>query len=116
MFGRTIGSSICFGAFQNGRVTLNGQPIADGAAYTPPANATTVTFTVERVTSGQATTIPLTAVDECGSWPSVVGGGTPPEFSRDDGVSGPGALQDRRLSIGPSCRLGRPPATVTVHA
>jgi hypothetical protein len=34
-----------------------------------------MTFTVERVTPGQSTTIPITAVDECGAWPSIVGGG-----------------------------------------
>jgi hypothetical protein len=51
------------------------QAIANNASYTPPADATTVSFTVERVTPGQPTTIPLTVVDECGSWPSFVGGG-----------------------------------------
>jgi Bacterial Ig domain len=65
-----------FGSFQNGKVTLDGQPIASGATYTPSARATSVTFVVERVTPGQATTIPLTAVDECGAWPTFVGGGS----------------------------------------
>jgi len=64
-----------FGAFQNAKVTLNGQPIASGQTVTPPANATVLDFTVERVTPGQATTVPFTVVDSCGEWPTFVGGG-----------------------------------------
>jgi hypothetical protein len=33
------------------------------------------TLTVERLTPGQATTVPLTMVDACGEWPTFVGGG-----------------------------------------
>jgi len=33
------------------------------------------TFTVHRATAGQATTVPFTVVDDCGDWPSFVGGG-----------------------------------------
>src|SRR5262249_35131919 len=36
---------------------------------------TSVTFFVRRATPGQATTIPLTVVDACGEWPTLVGGG-----------------------------------------
>ena len=66
---------IRFGEMQNGKVTLNGQTVASGAAYIVPGTSTQVVFTVERATPGQATTVPITAVDECGSWPSFVGGG-----------------------------------------
>ena len=65
-----------FGTFQNAKVTLNDQPIASGQAVTPPANASALDFTVERVTPGQATTVPFTVVDGCGEWPTLVGGGT----------------------------------------
>ena len=65
-----------FGAFQNAKVTLNGQPIASGQNVTMPPNTYAVDFTVERVTAGQATTVPLTVVDACGEWPTFVGGGT----------------------------------------
>jgi VCBS repeat-containing protein len=64
-----------FGTFRNGTVTLGGQPIVGGGTYTPPADTTRTTFTVERVQPGQATTIPLTVVDACGAWPTFVGGG-----------------------------------------
>ena len=67
---------IRFGAFQNARVTLNGQAVGSGQTVTPPANASAVDFSVERVTPGQATTVPLTVVDGCGEWPTFVGGGT----------------------------------------
>jgi hypothetical protein len=40
-----------------------------------PLGETGVNLTVTRVAPGQATTIPLTVVDECGAWPTFVGGG-----------------------------------------
>jgi hypothetical protein len=40
-----------------------------------PADTQGVTLTVSRITPGQPTTIPLTIVDECGPWPTFVGGG-----------------------------------------
>jgi len=66
-----------FGSFQNARVTLNGQPIPSGETFTiaDPANTHGVDFVVERVTPGQATTVPFVVVDGCGEWPTFVGGG-----------------------------------------
>jgi hypothetical protein len=49
-----------FGALQNARVTLNGQPVASGQVVTPPAGASALDLTVERATQ----------------WPTFVGGGT----------------------------------------
>jgi hypothetical protein len=66
---------IQFGALQNAKVTLNGQPIASGQIYVVPANVVALDFTVERVTPGQATTVPFTLVDGCGEWQTFVGGG-----------------------------------------
>jgi hypothetical protein len=40
-----------------------------------PIETRSVTFTVRHGTAGQATTVPLTVVDGCGSWPTLVGGG-----------------------------------------
>jgi hypothetical protein len=67
--------SVTFGALRNARVTLNGQTIASGQTVTLPANTVATDFTVERVTQGQATTVPLTVVDGCGEWKTLVGGG-----------------------------------------
>ena len=67
--------SITFGTLQNGQVTLNGQPIANDQVVTLPANTTIQTFTVRRAAPGQPTTVPLTVVDTCGAWPTLVGGG-----------------------------------------
>lgn len=39
------------------------------------AGATSYTFTVRRVTSGQGVQVPFTVVDACGSWPTFAGGG-----------------------------------------
>ena len=74
--------SLVFGAFKNGTVTIDSQSIASGATYTPPANATKVTLVVDRGAQGasQPTTIPFDAMDVCGTWPSLVGGGTAAGF------------------------------------
>jgi hypothetical protein len=67
---------ITFGTLQNARVLVNGQPIVSGQVITLPVNTFALDFTVERVTPGQATTVPFTVVDGCGEWPTFVGGGT----------------------------------------
>jgi CSLREA domain-containing protein len=64
-----------FGTFQNGTVRLNGQPVASGATLPLTGTPTQVTIIVQRTVAGPATTIPLTVVDECGVWPTFVGGG-----------------------------------------
>mgnify|MGYP000899221705 CR=1 FL=1 len=73
-------SRIEFGAFQNAKVTLNGQAIVSGQTFTPQPGTISVDFTVERITPGQPTTVPFTLVDGCGSWKSFVGGGTGAAF------------------------------------
>jgi hypothetical protein len=40
-----------------------------------PLETRTLTMTVHHNTAGQSTTVPLTVVDGCGSWPTLVGGG-----------------------------------------
>jgi hypothetical protein len=40
-----------------------------------PPGTTSFTFVVHHATLGQATTVPLTVVDTCGSWQTFVGGG-----------------------------------------
>ena len=64
-----------FGALQNARVTVGGQPIASGQSVTVPAGSSGVDVTVERATPGQAITVPLTVMDGCGEWQTFVGGG-----------------------------------------
>jgi alpha-tubulin suppressor-like RCC1 family protein len=54
---------------------------AQGGLHTLPATLTltgqptSYTFYVRRVTVGQATTVAFTVVDNCGAWPTLVGGG-----------------------------------------
>ena len=50
--------SVRFGTLQNARVTVGGQQIAGGQTLTVAAGSSTVDLTVERVTPGQATTVP----------------------------------------------------------
>jgi ligand-binding sensor domain-containing protein len=82
----TIGSSAAanaylfalqFGAATNALIDVPGQPPGQSGSFTvrlPPATQQTQ-FTVRRATAGQATTVPLTVVDSCGAWPTLVGGG-----------------------------------------
>src|SRR5262249_41749099 len=68
-------TEVRFGAFQNAKVTLNGQPVTSGQTFIVTANTVAVDFTVERVTPGQPTMVPFVVVDGCGQWPTFVGGG-----------------------------------------
>jgi hypothetical protein len=36
---------------------------------------TSLTFFVRRAAAGASTTVPISAVDTCGEWPTLVGGG-----------------------------------------
>lgn len=73
-------SELQFGAFQNAKVTLNGQPIASGQNVSLPPGTSVTELTVERVTPGQPTTVPITVVDRCGPWQTSVGGGSAAGF------------------------------------
>lgn len=64
-----------FGAFQNARVSLNGQQVASGQTITLPPDTHGLDFTVERISAGQAAMVYFTAVDSCGEFPAFVGGG-----------------------------------------
>ena len=63
-------------SMSNASVTLNGQTMVSGQALALPANATQAVFTVGRAVAGQAMTVPLTVVDACGPWRTLVGAGT----------------------------------------
>ena len=65
-----------FGAVTNARIDIPGGPENHGSfSYSVPGSPQSITFTVRRATSGQATHVDLTVVDGCGSWPTFVGGG-----------------------------------------
>ncbi|HLH25770.1 MAG TPA: hypothetical protein VK066_24900 [Chloroflexota bacterium] len=65
-----------FGAATNALIDVAGTPEFSGnRTITLPLETQLTTFTVHHATVGQATTVPLTVVDGCGSWPTFVGGG-----------------------------------------
>ena len=75
---RGLGSmtSLRFGTLSNARVTVGGQTNTQGNfTITFPGGVTQTTFTVDRVTDGASTTVPLVVVDGCGDWSTFVGGG-----------------------------------------
>ncbi|HLH22797.1 MAG TPA: M12 family metallo-peptidase [Chloroflexota bacterium] len=49
--------------------------LTSGRSVVLPVETRTLVLTVRHATAGQATTVPLTVVDGCGSWPTLVGGG-----------------------------------------
>jgi hypothetical protein len=64
-----------FGAATNARIEAPGQNGSGGFSVSLPPGTQQATFVVQRVADGQAVTVPLTVVDSCGEWPTVVGGG-----------------------------------------
>jgi hypothetical protein len=68
--------SLRLGAVTNATIDAGGQTGLRGNTTVPLAPGTQqATFTVTRVTAGQASTVNLTVVDSCGEWSTVVGGG-----------------------------------------
>jgi hypothetical protein len=59
----------------NARVLVNGSALIGQFPANVPASGTEFSFVVERVTAGQATQVPFTATDTCGTAPLFVGGG-----------------------------------------
>jgi hypothetical protein len=66
-----------FGAATNARIDVTGGPqnLAGGFGFAVSANQSGASFTVRRVTTGQAAHVELTVTDSCGAWPTFVGGG-----------------------------------------
>ena len=64
-----------FGAATNAVVEARGQHGPGSFSVSLPADTRQVQFVVSRASPGGAVTVPLTVVDECGEWPTVVGGG-----------------------------------------
>jgi predicted outer membrane repeat protein len=69
-----------FGSARNARVTIGGQTQSGSFTYPVTGNVSELTFTVTRATPGQPTTVPLVVVDDCGEWPTFVGGGSAAGF------------------------------------
>jgi parallel beta-helix repeat protein len=66
---------IQFATAQNATIEISGQNRPGGFSVTLPAGTQQTTFTVRRLAGGQATTVPFSVVDDCGAWPTFVGGG-----------------------------------------
>jgi hypothetical protein len=65
-----------FGASTNALIDVAGQNGKSGAFTVPLTDRpASLTFFVRRAAAGQPTTAPLTVVDICGEWPTLVGGG-----------------------------------------
>jgi hypothetical protein len=68
--------AINFGSATNARVSIAGVPETPGNFNVQlPSETQQVIFLVRRVTDGIGTTVLFTAVDGCGTWPSLAGGG-----------------------------------------
>jgi chitinase len=69
-------TQIQFGAGSNALIDIGGQTGRTGDfAVLLSDRPTSLTFQVRRDVAGRAATVPLTVVDDCGTWPTFVGGG-----------------------------------------
>jgi hypothetical protein len=94
-----------FGAGTGALVDVPGGPTGQAGSFTvslPPGTRQT-TFFVRQSTPGTAATVPLVVVDNCGDWPTVVGGG-PGVFG-----SGPAAPATDAPTATPGPRRAEPP-------
>ena len=66
---------IRFGSRANAIIDTGTQAASGNFTVTLPAQSVVYTFTVKRSVTGQATTVPLTVIDWCGEWSTLIGGG-----------------------------------------
>jgi len=66
---------IRFGPTSNAIVSVNGQSGQTGSFTYQPSTATSQASFVVRRASGGPATVPIVVVDDCGEWPTFVGGG-----------------------------------------
>jgi hypothetical protein len=52
--------------------------VAPGSTYVIPGSPVTYSFHVRRAAGGAPATLPMTVTDACGTWQTLVGGGTIP--------------------------------------
>jgi hypothetical protein len=64
-----------FGAITNATISAAGQTVASNVRVTFPAGSRQAQFSVRQTRAGQAVTVPLVVEDDCGDWPTFVGGG-----------------------------------------
>jgi hypothetical protein len=74
-----------------------------------PPGTTTITFTVRRVSAGAAATVALTVVDNCGRWPTLVGGGVNAFAAGDAAPAGQPARGATPAATPTPIRLPAPP-------
>ena len=67
--------SITWGTMANASVRVNGIGLVSTGQTTQLAGSQSVEFLLTRVNAGQAATVVLTVADDCGTWPTFVGGG-----------------------------------------
>jgi hypothetical protein len=66
--------SVQFGASTNALIDVPGRGTSSGGFSVDLGQSSQLSFTVRRQSPGAAT-VPLTVTDDCGSWPTFVGGG-----------------------------------------
>jgi len=65
-----------FGVATNAKINVQGIVGAVGnVTVALPGHPEVVSFTVHRAAPGLATTVPVVVIDDCGAWPTFVGGG-----------------------------------------
>jgi hypothetical protein len=64
-----------FGTPTNATVELAGQTVSGNARVTLSAGGRQARFSVQQTRPGQAATVPVVVEDDCGDWPTFVGGG-----------------------------------------
>ena len=81
-----------FGAISNATINSGTQTIASNARIAFPSGSHQTHFSVQQTRSGEAVTVPLVVEDDCGDWPTFVGGGRASVLGSRGQVTGDGRL------------------------
>jgi hypothetical protein len=92
-------TALRFGAATNALIDVGTLVGRTGNLSVPLAPSTTTTsFVVRQANTSQPTTVPLTVVDGCGEWPTVVGGG-PAAFTSQAAVAAAGCSPRPAIAV-----------------
>src|SRR5262249_33292550 len=79
-----------FGQMTNATVDIAGQiGLGSDRTVSVPPGTGSISFVVRRGPNGSVGTVPVTVVDECGSWQTLVGGGRDAWVGQGSGATAP---------------------------
>jgi hypothetical protein len=92
---------LSIGSSPNAAIDVRGQTLVANTTLVLPDRPQSVNLFIRRTSGTGAVTIPITAVDDCGNWPTLAGGG-PDAFLNQPSQPGPGQPTSTPVPVPPT--------------